>query len=58
MMASDLVGAKIVVHGTAAESKQGNQCMAKSIEVTLAKPLTGSKKSTSCRSAKKTAAEK
>jgi hypothetical protein len=35
------VGARIVVHGTAAESKQGNQCMAKTIVVTLATPLSG-----------------
>ena len=56
MMASDLVGAKIVVHGTAAESKQGSECAAKSIEVTLMAPLTGIKSAAS--DAKKTAVEK
>jgi fructose-specific phosphotransferase system component IIB len=55
ILVSDLVGAKIVVQGTAAETKSKRQCMAKSIEVTLAKPLT-SKKSTSSE-AKKTMPE-
>ena len=41
MLAGDLVGAQIVVRGTGTESKAGNQCMADSIELTLAKPLTG-----------------
>ncbi len=56
IITGDLDGAKIVVHGTGSESKQGNQCAAKSIEVTLAKPLTGNKKPASSE-AKKTAAE-
>lgn len=38
---SDLEGSTIVVHGTGAELKQAAQCAAKSIEVTLAKPLSG-----------------
>jgi hypothetical protein len=54
--AGDMVGSKIVVGGTAAESKSGNQCMAKTIEITLATPLTGKKTASS--EAKKTAAEK
>ena len=41
MLASDLVGSKIVVRGTAVETKSSRQCAAKSIEVTLTKPLTG-----------------
>lgn len=40
---SDMVGAKIVASGTAAETKSRRQCAAKSIEVTLTKPLTGKK---------------
>ena len=39
--ASDLVGAKIVVSGTGSESKSGNTCLARSIEITLKSPLTG-----------------
>jgi hypothetical protein len=56
MMVSDLVGAKIVVHGTGVESKSGNECMAKSIKVTLAKPLAGDKHASP--DPKKTVAEK
>jgi len=40
---SDLSGAKIIVRGTGAESKSGNECVARSVEITLAVPLTGKK---------------
>ena len=45
MTGSDLVGSKIAVHGRGVESKSNNdkECLAKSIEVTLMAPLTGSK---------------
>ena len=43
MMASDLVGAKIVARGTAAENKSKRKCTAKNIEITLAKPLASKK---------------
>ena len=43
LTSDDLVGSKIVVRGAGAESKLGNRCMAKSIEITLAMPLTGKK---------------
>ena len=57
MLASDLVGAKIVVHGKGMESESGgNQCMAKRIDITLAAPLAGTK-STSA-DAKKSPADK
>jgi hypothetical protein len=36
----DLIGAKIVVKGHAAELKTNRQCAAKSMDITLAKPLT------------------
>jgi hypothetical protein len=49
MDASDLIGAKIVVRGLGAESKSGNQCLAKTIVVTLAKPLVGKKSISSAR---------
>lgn len=39
----NLVGSKIVARGTGVESQAGNQCAANSIEITLAKPLTGNK---------------
>lgn len=53
--AGELKGAKIVAHGSAVQSKSGNECMANSILVTLATPLTG-KKPTS--ESKKTALDK
>ena len=40
---NDLAGAKIVARGTAVESKSGNECVARIIEITLALPLTGKK---------------
>jgi len=43
LTSDDLVGSKIVVRGAGAESKLGNRCMAKSVEITLAMPLTGKK---------------
>ncbi|MGO9115094.1 MAG: hypothetical protein ACLP9L_38270, partial [Thermoguttaceae bacterium] len=43
MMASDLIKAKIVVHGMGLESDSDRRCAAKSIDVTLATPLTGKK---------------
>ena len=43
LLASDLVGSKILVRGTGAESKSGKQCTAKTIEVTLKTPLKGQK---------------
>lgn len=48
-------GAKVVVHGTGAESKTTNQVIAKTIVVTLAEPLTGKKTSSSSSIAKKPA---
>lgn len=47
IMAGDLPGSKIVVRGTGRESWSANECTAKSIEVTLAKPLTGKKPTSS-----------
>ncbi len=41
LTAADLVDAKIIVHGTGTETKTDKQCAAKSIDVTLATPLTG-----------------
>ena len=55
ILVSELKGAKIVVYGTGAESKTGNRCLAKSIEITLSAPLTGSKPASV---ASKTAGEK
>jgi hypothetical protein len=44
LTADDLSGAKIIVHGMGAESKKlGNQCLAKDMDITLARPLTGKK---------------
>jgi len=40
---NDLIGSKIIVRGTGAESKSGNECVARNIEITLAAPLTGKK---------------
>ena len=57
MTVADMVGAKIVAQGRGSESQQGNFCVAKSIVVTLATPLTGKKKSASPE-AKKTLADK
>jgi hypothetical protein len=57
MTVADLVGAKIVAHGTGAEGPQGNQCMARNIVVTLAKPLTGTKKSAASETKKSAASE-
>ena len=54
--ASDLIGAKIVVDGTAVLTKSSRRCAAERIEVTLAKPLTGKKSASP--DAKKTVAEK
>ncbi len=54
MASSDLVGSKIVVHGTGAETKTERKCLARSIEVTLMAPLTGTKPSSAV---KKTAAD-
>ena len=56
VMVSDLIGSKIVVEGTAVETKSSRQCTAKSIEITLAKPLSGKKSAST--EAKKTVAEK
>ncbi len=62
LLAGDLVGAKIVVQGTATETKSEHQCTAKSIDITLAKPLTGKKSTKSAKPTlsddKKTAADK
>ena len=57
MTGSDLVGSKIMVHGRGVESKSNNdkECLAKSIEVTLMAPLTGSKPASAA--AKKSAAD-
>jgi hypothetical protein len=43
LMAEDLVGAKIIVHGTGAETKIASLCEAKDMDITLSKPLTGKK---------------
>jgi hypothetical protein len=56
LLVSDLVGSKILVNGMAAETKTASQCAATRIDVTLAKPLTGTKKSASA--ARKTADDK
>ncbi len=55
MTSSDLVGSKIVVHGKGAETKTDRKCLAKTIDVTLAAPLSGTK---STAAAKKAVAEK
>ena len=47
MMAGDLAKAKIVVHGTAVELNSDRRCAARSIDVTLATPLTGKKPASS-----------
>ena len=57
MTADDVIGSKIVVHGTGAETKTDRQCAAKSITVTLAKPLTGDK-STAAKTKRTASAEK
>jgi hypothetical protein len=47
MTGSDLAKAKIVVHGTGKELKSDRQCLARTIDVTLAMPLTGKKPASS-----------
>jgi len=41
LLASNLIGAKIVVHGMGQETRSAKQCGAKTIDVTISTPLTG-----------------
>jgi len=44
---NDLTGARIVVHGAGAESRSGSECVARTVEITLARPLTGKRPASS-----------
>jgi fructose-specific phosphotransferase system component IIB len=57
LKADDLVGAKIVVHGTASETKTLARCSAKDMDITLSRPLTGKKPSTTTEPPKKALAD-
>ncbi len=47
LLASDLVKSKIIVHGTGAELNSDKRCAARSIDITLALPLSGKKPASS-----------